>query len=598
MKSHINNPGNLVELIEGSVRQFSENPMFGTKNSEGEYEWVTYADVGRRVDNLRGGFSGLGVKKGDSVGIIVNNSTEWAIAAFATFGLGARFIPMYEKELEKIWEYIIRDSGIKVLLVSNQDIFEKISARRKNLPGLEHIYIIKGHDESSMAYLEKQGENIPVASKYSKPDDIAVLIYTSGTTGNPKGVLLSHKNLCTNYVAGGMLYPNELQQHSRSLSILPWAHSFGQTAELYNFINVGGSVGFAENVTTIGEDMGKVKPTLLIAVPRVFNKIYAGLWAKMDETGGLPKKLFLMGINAAKRKRELEQEGKSELLTDLKHKIADKIVFKKIRDRFGGRLEGAITASATMNVEIGYFFSDLGIPVYDCYGLTETSPAVTMNCPDSHKSGSVGRPIQNVKVVIHKMPFEEDSDEGEIVVYGPNVMHGYHNNPEETGKVLTRDGGFKTGDRGRLDDDGYLYITGRFKEQYKLENGKYVFPAALEEEIKLNSYVANAMIYGEGRPFNICLVVPDFENLEKVASEYNLKSDSDTLVSSGKIQTLIQTSIAESLKGDFGSYEIPKKFIFLAEDFSLENGMMTQTMKLKRNIALDKYMSDIEALYH
>jgi len=598
LKSHIKKPNNLVELIEGSIREFSDNPLFGTKNSQGHFDWVTYSDVGKRIDNLRSGMADCGIRKGDSVGVIVDNSSEWAIVAFATYGLGARFIPMYEKELEKTWEYIIRDSEIKVLLVSSSEIRDKIKLKMDKLPQLESVFVIQGNGNDSMSELEKTGLEKPVASNEPDPDDIAVLIYTSGTTGNPKGVLLSHRNFCTNFTAGGSLYPKELRPHSRSLSILPWAHSFGQTAELYNFINVGGSIGFVENVTTIGEDMGKVKPTLLIAVPRVFNKIYAGLWTKMDETGGIARKLFLMGINAAKRKRELAGHGGSEFLTDLKYKLADKIVFSKIRERFGGRLEGAITASATMNVEIGYFFSDLGIPVYDCYGLTETSPAVTMNNPAEHKAGSVGKPIDDVKVVIKKMPLEEDTDEGEIVVYGPNVMHGYHNNPEETSKVMTEDGGFRTGDRGRLDEDGYLFITGRFKEQYKLENGKYVFPAAIEEEIKLNSYVANAMIYGDGKPFNICLLIPDFEVLEKIAPEYNLAPDPKILTQSKDIQKLIETSVTDSLKGDFGSYEIPKKFIFLSDDFSLENGMMTQTMKLKRSIAMSKYKDEIEALYH
>jgi long-chain acyl-CoA synthetase len=448
-----------------------------------------------------------------------------------------------------------------------------------------------------MQALEKLGSKEIVPSIQPDPEDIAALIYTSGTTGNPKGVLLSHNNFCTNFYAAGILFPNELRNDARSLSILPWAHSFGQTGELYNFINGGGSMGFIGDVTTIGEDLEKVKPTLLIAVPRIFNKIYAGLWAKMDETGGIPQKLFLMGVNAAKRKRELAEKGKSEFFTNLKLTIADKIVFKKIRAKFGGRLEGAITASATMNIEIGNFFSDLGIPVYDCYGLSETSPAVTINCPAAVRLGSVGKPIKDVKVVIDEMPLEPDSDEGEIIVYGPNVMQGYHNNPDETAKVMTDDGGFRTGDRGRLDSDGFLYITGRFKEQYKLENGKYVFPAALEEEIKLNPYVANAMIYGEGRIFNVCLIVPDFEVLEKVADTHNLGKDPKSISSSPIIQKMIQESIAKDLKNNFASYEIPKKFIFLPEDFSLENGMLTQTMKLKRNIAMDKYMAAIEALY-
>ncbi|WP_207687857.1 AMP-binding protein [Desulfonema limicola] len=271
-------------------------------------------------------------------------------------------------------------------------------------------------------------------------------------------------------------------------------------------------------------------------------------------------------------------------------------MFKKIRQRFGGRLTGALSGSATMNVEIGYFFSDLGIPVYDCYGLSETTPAATMNGPYANKPGSVGRPIDQVKVVIDKF-FSDGGDDGEIIIYGPNVMQGYHNKPEATKEVMTKDGGFRTGDRGRLDKDGYLFITGRIKEQYKLENGKYVFPAALEEEIKLLPLVENVMIYGEGRAFNIALIIPDFDVLKKCTSENNLPDSHEELVKNEKVQDMIAESITSSLKGKFGGYEIPKKFIFLSDNFSLDNGTLTQTMKLKRRVVLDQHMDKIEALY-
>ena len=386
-------------------------------------------------------------------------------------------------------------------------------------------------------------------------------------------------------------------KEDRGLSILPWAHSFGQTGELYFYLHVGGSLGFIENATTIAEDMATVKPTFLIAVPKVFNKIYAGVWAKMNETGGLAKMLFLMGVESAKRRRELAREGKTCFLTDLKFKLADAVVFSKIRHRFGGRLKGTLSGSATMNVEISHFFSDMGVPVYDCYGLTETTPAVTMNCPTAHRPGSVGRPIDQVRVVIDKFITEDGTDDGEIIVYGPNVMQGYHNNPEATREVMTKDGGFRTGDRGRLDEDGYLFITGRIKEQYKLVNGKYVFPAALEEEMKLLPLVENVMIYGEGRDYNIALVVPDFEALQKFVGENNLPTDPKALAENPEVREMISNVIVNALKGKFGGYEIPKKFIFMAENFSFENGMLTQTMKLKRRNVLERYMPEIELLY-
>ncbi|MDA3897632.1 MAG: long-chain fatty acid--CoA ligase [Desulfobacteraceae bacterium] len=591
-------PVNLVELFENGVRKFKDNPLFGLKNeSKTALNWMTYGDVGQRVDNLRGGLVQKGIGKNEVVGFIGNNRPEWAITAFATYGTGARFVPMYEAELESTWEYIIKDSGVTLLMVSQPEIFEKVIKFTETIPTLKHVYVIESNGAGSIAELESIGKKNPVKSIKPKKNDIAALIYTSGTTGEPKGVLLSHGNFTSNAVAGNRIYQDVLTADSRSISILPWAHSYGQTAELYNWMLVGGSIAFMESVTTLGDDLALIKPTFIIAVPRVFNKIYDGLWAKMNETGGAAKALFEMGVNNAKMKRELAAEGKSNFLVNLKVALADKIVFKKIRAKFGGRLEGALTASALMNVDISNFFTDIGIPVFDCYGLSETSPAVTMNCFSAFKTGSVGKPVDDVKVVIDKSVVEDGSDDGEIVVYGPNVMHGYHNKPEATRATMTVDGGFKTGDRGRIDEDGYLFITGRIKEQYKLQNGKYVFPGAIEEDIRLLPNIANAMLSGEGKGYNVCLIIPDFEVLAKYAEANGLPTDPKQLVENDQVKNMLSAEITASLKKKYGGYEIPKKFIFIDEDFTIENSMLTQTMKLKRRVVFEKYNQAIEELY-
>ena len=591
-------PENLVDLFENGVKEFKDNPLFGIKNKSGtDLGWMTYGELGRRVGNLRGGLVQQGIGPNTVVGFIGNNRPEWAITAFAAYGAGARFVPMYEAELESTWEYIIKDSNIKLLMVSKPEIYEKVAPLLNRLPDLEQIYVVETDGKNSMAELEAIGEKNPVVSVKPKKNDIAALIYTSGTTGEPKGVLLSHGNFTSNAVAGNRLYKDVLNENSRSISILPWAHSYGQVAELYNWMLVGGSIGFMESVATLADDLALIKPTFMIAVPRVFNKIYDGLWAKMNETGGVAKALFEMGADNAKKKRELATHGKSNFMVNLKVKVADKIVFQKIRDKFGGRLQGALTASALMNIDISNFFADIGIPVFDCYGLSETSPAVTMNCFSAYKTGSVGRPIDGVKVVIDTSVVEDGSDDGEIVVYGPNVMHGYHNKPEETRAVMTVDGGFRTGDRGRIDEDGYLFITGRIKEQYKLENGKYVFPGAIEEDIRLLPNIANAMLAGEGKKFNVCLVIPDFEVLGKYAEANGLPTDPNRLLENQQVKDMLSAEIAAFLKQKYGGYEIPKKFLFIADDFTLENGMLTQTMKLKRRVVFEKYNDAIEALY-
>jgi len=592
----LDKPDNLVALLEESLAKYPDNLLFGTKNRQGVYEWITYREFGKRVDNLRGGLAQLEVTKGDAVGIIANNRVEWAVASFATYGLGGRFVPMYEAELLHVWKYIVKDSGIKILFVSKPEIFEKVKDFTKDISSLEKIFIIESTGDGSMAAVEKWGEAKPVASLRPQPDDIAGLIYTSGTTGDPKGVLLSHANLTSNSLAGIKKYP-ELNETGRTLAILPWAHSYGQTAELHAIIRLGASMGLAESAATVAADLALVKPNWLVAVPRVFNRIYDGLQKKMEDTGGLAKTLFDMGVAAAQKRRELAVQGKSCALTNLKFKIADKVVFAKVREKMGGRLMGCMSGSAAMNPDIAQFFFDIGIPIYDCYGMTETSPAISMNASYAYRLGTVGQAIDKVKIVIDSSVVQEGATDGEIVVYGPNVMKGYHNKPDQTREVMTDDGGIRTGDRGRLDQDGYLYITGRIKEQFKLENGKFVFPAAMEEDICLHSYVQNAVIYGENRPFTICLVVPDFVAVEAYAEKHQLPKDMDTLMEREEIRSLIGNGITELLKKKYGGYEIPKKFVFLKENFTLENGLLTQTMKLKRRVVLDKYKDQIEAQY-
>jgi long-chain acyl-CoA synthetase len=593
----LDKPDNLVDWWAESVTKFADRKLFGTKNKNGIYEWVTYKEIGNRIDNLRAGLTQLGIGKDDVVGIIANNRPEWPIVGFATWGCLARFVPMYEAELVQVWKYIITDSGVKVLFVSTPEIYEKIKDFPKDIPTLQHILIIDSDRENSMAALEKKGAAKPVAPKSPKTEDVAELIYTSGTTGNPKGVLLMHMNFTSNSHAGLKLYPELYENEVISLTILPWAHTFGQTAELFAIIRLGGAMGMIENTKTIVNDIVQVKPTFIIAVPTVFNRIYDGVWNKMNKDGGLARALFVMGVEAAKKKRELADKGRSDFMTNIKFKLADKIVFKKIRERLGGRMLGAMTGSAAMNIEISKFFFDIGIPIYDCYGLTETSPGATMNGSQAFRLGSVGRAIDKVNIVIDNSIVEEGATDGEIIIYGPNVMKGYHNRPEDTKAALTPDGGFRTGDRGRLDKDGYLFITGRIKEQYKLENGKFCFPVSLEEQICLISFVQQAVIYGLNRPYNICIIVPDFDVLLNYAKEKGLPTDIKTLVERQDIIDMIGEVVSKQLKGKFGGYEIPKKFLILPEPFSLDNGTLTQTMKLKRKVVLDRLNDRIEALY-
>jgi len=592
----LDKPDNLVDFLEETLKRYPESNMIGTKNAAGEYVWITYGEFGRRVDNLRAGLASLGVKRGDCVGIIANNRTEWVICAYATFGLGARWVPMYEAELTSVWKYIVADSGLKVLFCSKPQILEKVQDFPKDIKTLEKLILVEGLGPDSMEELELIGRDKPVPSVRPQPDDVACLIYTSGTTGDPKGVLLTHGNLTSNTNAGLKIYP-EITREDTILNILPWAHSYALTAELNAAIKLGGKVAIMESIGTLAQDMLAVKPDFLVVVPRVFNKIYDGLFAKMNAEKGLTKTLFFAAVESVKKKRALAEKGKSDMLLNLKCAILDKLVFSKIRARFGGRLRGAMSGSAAMNPDIAKFFFDIGIPVYDCYGMTETSPAIAMNCPANYKLGSVGRAIDKVKIVIDKSVVEEGATDGEIVCYGPNVMQGYHNKPEATAAVMTADGGIRTGDRGRIDEDGYLFITGRIKEQYKLENGKFVFPSAMEEDIRLIPYIENAMVYGENRPYNICLIIPDFQVLGAYAKQHGLPQERDQLIQSKDIENLIMNAITNQLKGKYGGYEIPKKIVLLKENFSVDDGTLTQTLKVKRRVVLKKNQDIIDAAY-
>ena len=594
-KNIVPGPDNLVELFQSATKKYSANRLFGTKNkAKTGYDWVTYGEVTKRIDNLRGGLAQIGVDKGDGVAIIANNRVSWAVAAYATYGRCARFIPMYEAELTRIWKYIITDSGSKILLVANMEIYEKVKSFTREIEALEAIYVIDGEGEMTMAALEELGAKNPVEAVVPQGSDIAGLIYTSGTTGNPKGVLLSHLNLASNVVAISSSFPG-LNENVRTLSFLPWAHSFGQVAELHLLVYFGGSTGFAESPATIVDDLQLVKPTMLVAVPRIFSKVYAGLHTKITEQGGLAKALFDMGLAAGAKERAAG--GSAGLVNSLKKAVADKIVFSKIRQKFGGQLDLAVSSSAALSQKIAEFFGDIGIPVYEAWGMTELSPAHTLNSPAANRPGTVGRAILGSRVEIDKSMTGPDSDDGEIIAYGPNVMVGYHNLPEETRAVLRSDGGLATGDRGRLDADGYVYITGRIKEQYKLENGKYVFPVAIEESIKLSPYIENCMIYGANKVFNVALVVPDFAVLEPWAKENGLPADDHkALVEEEKVQDLYTAEIKKAC-AEFAGYETPKKIHIIAEEFSTENGILTPTLKLKRRVILERYGKILEALY-
>ena len=579
----------LVDLFEKSCEKFAGNELFGEKH-DGTWQWITYGEFKSLVDRFRGGLAGLGVGEGDRVGIVANNRVEWAVAAYATYGLGAQFVPMYEAQKQSEWGFILGDCGAKVVIGATNDILDKLRTLVDEIDTLETAIGLAApaDDPTSYQALLAKGEAEPVDAVHPSWDDLAGFIYTSGTTGAPKGVKLSHGNICSNVNAIHEVFT--FTTDDRSLSFLPWAHSFGQTCELHGLLSMGSSLAINDEIPNLVGNLAEVKPTILYAVPRIFNRIYDGVNKQMAERGGMVESLFHSAVGIAARKGAGESVGMFE---GMKLSIADKLIFSKVRARFGGRLNYAISGSAALNRDVAKFIDALGIDVYEGYGLTETSPIATANYPGNRKIGSVGKPINGVRIVIDK-EVTGDAENGEIVIYGPNVMQGYHNREEENAKVLMDDGGFRSGDMGRVDGDGYVYITGRIKEQYKLENGKYVVPSPLEEEVKLSPFVGNAMLYGMNKPYNVILIVPDMVALAPWCKE-NGVAESD-IESSDKVKELLKAEIEANSKS-FKRYELPKKILVSKEEFSTDNGMLTPTLKLKRRNVLKVHGDAIEALF-
>lgn len=576
----------LVDVYKNSVKQYPDNPLFGTKK-DGAWTWMNYAEFGKQTEAFRAGLAKLGVQKGDRVASVSNNRPEWAIAAFGTMTLGGSFVPMYEAQTAKDWEFIIKDCEAKVLVVATDAIVEKVRPLLASIPTLEYVVSLdpktKADDKvKAFSDLVATKADVPVVDVGEK--DVAGLIYTSGTTGNPKGVMLSHGNFASNVSAIHEVFPWENTE--RSLSFLPWAHVFGQTVELYGLFSLGCGMAIAESVEKIIDNLSETTPTLLFSVPRIFNKLYAAVQKQIASKPGFIQSMVKSSLATRKKQRDGESVG---MVDGLVLSITDKIVFSKVRARFGGKLKYAFSGGAAISKEVAEFIDGIGITVYEGYGLTETSPIVTANWPENRKIGSVGKAIPGVKVKL--------GEDNELIVSGPNVMQGYYNRKEENDAAFTKDGWFRTGDMASIDGDGYVSITGRLKEQYKLENGKYVVPTPLEEQLKLSPYVLNVMVYGDNRPFNIALLVANVDACSKWAQDNGVsESDPEKLLASDKVRELFKAEV-ESFGAKFKGYEGVKDFALIAEDFTPDNGMLTPSLKVKRRKVLEKYGDMINGLY-
>ncbi len=573
------------------------NPRAQLYRKDGAWLPFSSQELLRRVAGLSSALLELGVKPGDRVGLFAPNRPEWHLADFAITGAGAVNVPVYFNESADRMIYILNHSGAKVVFVAGAAQAAKLLACRAELKQVEQIIVADGGESLPSeclrceTLLASSGDAGITAYRLRAanvlPGQLATIIYTSGTTGEPKGVMLAHSNLTSNALDSCATFDLVANQDV-ALSFLPLAHVYGRMLD-YAYLFNGVSVAYVEQPEAVAQALLEVHPTVVAAVPRFFEKIYARLMEQGSKNSGWRRRVFDWSMDVARRAAPWRTLGKSAS-PGLRFAwwLADKLVYAKIRAGTGGRLRIVFSGGAPLSKELAEFFCVVGVPIYQGYGLTETSPIVTSNYP-RNRVGSVGRPIPNVEVKI--------AEDGEVLVKGPCVMQGYYQKLEATREVLGEDGWFKTGDIGRLDADGYLYITDRKKDLLKTAGGKYVAPQPIENTLKTSPYILNALVLGDRRKFVVALVVPHFANVANKAREQGLWFESNAkLAAHPWVHRLIEGEIRR-LTAHLAQYETIKRFALLDDDFTFDNGSLTYTMKLKRRVVEEKYRGIIEQLY-
>jgi long-chain acyl-CoA synthetase len=562
----------------------------------GRWQAVSSQEFLRRVAGLAYAFVELGVKSGDRVGLFAPNCPEWHTADFAISGSGAVTVPVYFNESPERTCYILNHAGAKVLFISGAAQLEKFLTIRDQLKDLQQVIVANVGEALPADFVryetliattgpaEVAAYRLRVAQVL--PTQLASLIYTSGTTGEPKGVMLTHNNFSSNVTdtVEFTLNPEE----DLAVSFLPLAHVYGRMLD-YVYLFQGCPVAYVEVVENVAQALLEVHPTILAAVPRFFEKIYARLMEQGSKATGVTRKIFNFSIKTAREAAGWRcGEKTGSLRVKLKWAIADRLVYSKIRTGTGGKLRIVMSGGAPLSKEMAEFFWAVGIPIYQGYGLTETSPVLTSNYPQN-RVGSSGRPIANVQIRI--------ADDGEILAKGPCVMQGYYKAPEATRDVLSEDGWFKTGDIGYLDKDNYLFITDRKKDLLKTAGGKFVAPQPIENALKTSPYILNAMVVGDQRKFVVALIVPNPATVSAKLAEEGLKfSCNAELAAHPRAYALIENEVSR-LTTHLAQYENIKRFALLPDDFTFDSGSLTFTMKLKRRVVEKQFNDLIAKLY-
>jgi long-chain acyl-CoA synthetase len=592
-------PTTLPEVFEFVARVHARAGLLNFKR-DGRWIPISSAEVLQRARWIAAGLYSLGVRRGDRVAILSESRPEWTIADAGCILLGAVDVPIYPTLTPAQAQYILKDSGARVLLLANEAKLREIEPILSDCPALEHLIVFEKHSDSesttvSLAQLETRGQAFALQQPellrelelQAKPDDLATIIYTSGTTGEPKGVMLTHGNLVSNLVDSSGHFSFGVAD--TALSVLPLSHIFEREA-MYMYMYRGMAVYFAESLETIGSNLREVHPTILVGVPRIFEKIYARIRQRATEKGRASVSLLNWAVNVGKDYAHYSLEKKRvPLWLGLKHKLATKLMFSKWKAAFGGRIRLLVSGGAALPEELALIYIGAGIPIVQGYGLTETSPVITASTTEDNRVGTVGTPIRNVQVRI--------APDGEIETRGPNVMRGYYNKPEETRAVFSEDGWFKTGDIGTLDADGFLRITDRKKELLKTSGGKYIAPQPIEQLIKGSPFVNQVVLIGNERRFAAALIVPDWERVESYAALKGIATRNRAeLCKHPRIIDLFERQVA-GLTSELAQFEKVKKIGLLENELTIEGGELTPTLKVKRRVVDEKYRDVIDALY-
>jgi long-chain acyl-CoA synthetase len=576
-------------LLVGQVKQ-------GTIAGQSTRDWFD------RVRDLSLGLEALGVNRGDRVVIMSESRPEWLTADLAILTLGAITVPVYSTLTSAQAKYIVEDSGARVAFVSTRDQLEKLQRVRHDLPALQAIVAFDPPESSSPAVLTLDavaargharlmgewgvGRAFRDRTKEIRPSEVATIIYTSGTTGTPKGVMLSHANLLSNVTAGHTVV--DVNDEDVSLSFLPLSHSFERTVS-YVYLAFGVTIVFAESIETVGRDLPIVRPTVMTAVPRVYEKFQARILEKGSMLPQPRRTLFHWGIKVARARggAGFPERPVGGILA-LESAIADRLVFSKIRQSVGGRLRCLVSGSAPLPVDVAQFFAGIGLPITEGYGLTETSPIVTANPMSKPRIGTVGPSIPGVEVRI--------ADDGEVLVRGPNVMIGYYNKPDDTAEAI-KDGWFHTGDVGTLDADGYLTITDRKKDLLVTSGGKKIAPQPIEAVLKRSPLIAEAVVLGDRRRFASALIVPNFAALERRLKELGRPpGEREEIVQRADVVALYD-EVIDALNRELSQFERIKKVRVLPREFTIESGELTPTLKVRRKAVEQNWRAAIDELY-